>query len=78
MILIKKFNLLDFGLSGFKTQIESGWLPLINLLLQTPRFKVSGGRMPYNTSNGKAYARDFRYVLNHPIFSKKSKKELIA
>ena len=60
MILIKKFNLLDFGLSGVTTHVCRRIDYVINLSKEskTPKFfQVSGGRMPYKTSNGKAYAR---------------------
>jgi hypothetical protein len=69
--LIKNPDLLQSLVSGVRTCNNKRMDYVINLSKQTPKsFQVSGGHMPYNTREGKVYARNLLYVLNHPIYSK--------
>lgn len=77
MTLINKFDLLQSLVSGVETCNNKRMVSVIKPSIQTPDFfKVSGGCMPYKTSNGKAYARNLLYVSNHPmqIFDKSNKE----
>lgn len=69
--LHKNFCLVQSFVSGVRTCNNKRMDYVINLSKQTPKsFQVSGGHMPYNTREGKVYARNLLYVLNHPIYSK--------